>query len=266
MRRVIFLKLGGSLITEKDKSAKPRVDVILRVAGEIAEARIADPEIRLLLGHGSGSFGHTSAAKYGTRQGVRTPEEWVGFRQVWRDAAALNHIVMDALIAKGLPAITFPVSSSAVAYDGEIARWEFAPIEAALQRNLLPIIYGDVIIDEVRGGTVISTEELFYYLARRLKPGKIFLAGVESGIFSDFPSKGQMIQSITTTTYSDIASKLQGSIDTDITGGMAAKVQLMVELIGELQDCEAFIFSGFEKGNVFKALTGERLGTQLTFS
>jgi isopentenyl phosphate kinase len=266
MKKVIFLKLGGSLITEKDKPATPRLEVIARIAKEISEARVADPDMRLLLGHGSGSFGHMSAGKFGTRQGVHTPDEWAGFVEVWRDAAALNHIVMDALIAAGLPSIALPVSSSAIARDGEIARWEVAPIEAALQGALLPVIYGDVVSDEARGGTILSTEELFHYLAKRLTPQRILVAGIEPGIFTDFPNKSELIKSITTKTYSTAASKLQGSQAPDTTGGMAAKVQLMIEIVEELRDCEVSIFSGREVGNVRKALAGEQLGTQVTYS
>ena len=33
----------------------------------------------LIIGHGSGSFGHYMASKYGTRRGVNGPEQWMGF-------------------------------------------------------------------------------------------------------------------------------------------------------------------------------------------
>src|SRR5512146_1620840 len=94
---LVFLKLGGSLITDKDTPRAPRLDILARLAGEIAEARRQRPRMQIVLGHGSGSFGHVPARKYGTRQGVRTPEEWLGFAEVWKEARALNQIVVDAL-------------------------------------------------------------------------------------------------------------------------------------------------------------------------
>ena len=33
----------------------------------------------LVIGHGSGSFGHYMASKYGTRKGVDGPDQWAGF-------------------------------------------------------------------------------------------------------------------------------------------------------------------------------------------
>jgi len=107
-----FIKLGGSLITEKGREATPRLDVINRLASELSDIRKSNPDLRILLGHGSGSFGHVPAQKYNTRAGVHTPEEWGSFIEVWQQAAALNHIVMDALLAAGLPAIGFPPSAS----------------------------------------------------------------------------------------------------------------------------------------------------------
>ncbi|MFN3331018.1 MAG: uridylate kinase, partial [Caldilinea sp.] len=66
---LVFLKLGGSLITDKRKAETPRLDVIARLAQEIAAAQQDDPALRLVIGHGSGSFGHIYGRKYGTRDG-----------------------------------------------------------------------------------------------------------------------------------------------------------------------------------------------------
>ena len=63
----IFLKLGGSLITDKRSAETPRPDVIRQLAAEIADARRRNPDLRLVIGHGSGSFGHVFGHRYGTR-------------------------------------------------------------------------------------------------------------------------------------------------------------------------------------------------------
>ena len=62
-----FLKLGGSLITEKDLPRTPLLEVIERLVGEIASVLSGKVNLKLLLGHGSGSFGHVPAKEYGTR-------------------------------------------------------------------------------------------------------------------------------------------------------------------------------------------------------
>jgi isopentenyl phosphate kinase len=170
MTQLQFLKLGGSLVTDKSRPHTPRPEVLERLAQEIAAARQSNPALLLLLGHGSGSFGHVPAKKYGTRNGVQTPEGWLGFAEVWQEAVALNRLVIDALIATGLPAISFPPSASAIAEDGRVYSWDLAPLQAALQARLLPVVYGDTVFDRLRGGTILSTEDLFDYLAVQLHP------------------------------------------------------------------------------------------------
>ncbi len=65
--QLVFLKLGGSLITDKRRPEAPRLDVIRQVAATIAAALRRYPTLRLLIGHGSGSFGHVYGRRYGTR-------------------------------------------------------------------------------------------------------------------------------------------------------------------------------------------------------
>lgn len=157
---LVFLKLGGSLITDKQKPRTPRLETLARITKEIAEALVENPGIHLLLGHGAGSFAHVPAKKFGTRQGAHNPEEWLGFSEVWWEAAALNRLVMDALHMAGLPALSLPPSASVVACDGKVVAWNLTPIRATLASGLLPVVFGDVIFDTVRGGTILSTEDL----------------------------------------------------------------------------------------------------------
>jgi len=260
---MIFLKLGGSLITEKDKPSAARQDVIARAAKEIAAAQAADPGLQILLGHGSGSFGHFPAKKHGTREGVRIPEQWIGFIEVWRQAAALDHLVMDALLATGLPAISFSPSAGALAQDGEVASWELQPILAAVAAGLVPVVYGDVAFDVARGGTVLSTEDLFLHLVAVLKPTRILLAGDEEGVMANYGRKPQLIPDISLATYPQFAASISSSIAPDVTGGMAGKVESMLELVRQLPNCDVYIFSGLAPGNIEKALSGAALGTRL---
>ena len=71
MSKLIFLKLGGSLITDKERPRTPRLDTLRDLSTQIAAARARDPNLLLLIGHGSGSFGHVVAKKYATRDGLQ---------------------------------------------------------------------------------------------------------------------------------------------------------------------------------------------------
>lgn len=261
MSELVFLKLGGSLITDKTKPSTVCPDVLARLAEEIANAKAENPDLRLVLGHGSGSFGHVAANKHGTRQGVNTPEQWRGFAEVWLEASALNHLVVESMRQAGLPVVAFPASASALVEDGQVASWDISPLKSALARGLIPLVYGDVVFDSVRGGTIFSTEDIFTYLALLLKPQRILLAGLEEGVWADYPTCTQLVEEITPQNLEAVAPALAGSTATDVTGGMETKVRQMLALVEQISGLEVLIFSGQVLDSVRKTLLGGRIGT-----
>lgn len=266
MNELVFLKLGGSLITDKNQPRTPQMAVLDRLGAEIRAALEAKPGLRLVIGHGSGSFGHVPAHRHGTRQGVATAEQWRGFVEVWQDARALNQLVVESLSRAGLPVIALPPSASVSTADGTITGCHLAPLTAALQAGLLPLINGDVIFDSVRGGTILSTEELFFYMARQLHPRRILLAGIEAGVWRDFPTCSQLITRITPGNLAQVRGALGGSAAVDVTGGMLKKVESMIDLVKEVTDLEVLIFSGTQPGLTTQALLGAQLGTLISAS
>ena len=256
---MIFLKLGGSLITDKTVPETPRLDSIRRLAEEIARARSELPELRLLIGHGSGSYGHIAAARYGTHRGASSKEDWAGFAEVWSVAGRLNRLLVEALRAAGLPAMAFPPSASVIAEAGEIVEMAVEPIRRALEAGLVPVVAGDVAFDRQRGSTIVSTERVFFRLGRHLRPTRLLLAGIERGVYADYPANTRLLPAITEKDLPGIA--LAGAATTDVTGGMADKVLLALRLAQELPDLEVRIFSGEEPGRVTDALLGGTPGT-----
>jgi isopentenyl phosphate kinase len=259
-----FLKLGGSLITDKTQALQPRRDVLLRLGQEIAEAYRAKHDFQLIIGHGSGSFGHVAGQKYGTRQGVHDKEGWRGFVEVWKDARALNQIVVEALLEAGLPVIAFPPSAAVISSQQQVTSWDLAPIRSALSAGLIPLINGDTVFDNQLGGTILSTEDLFVYLAGALKPARILLAGLEPGVWADFPACTRLAKKITPATLHDFSKNLAGSASTDVTGGMVQKVESMLALTTEVAGLQAVIFSGLQAGLLRQALLGDLPGTVIS--
>jgi isopentenyl phosphate kinase len=250
---LIFLKLGGSLITDKNASRVPRVQVLNRLMAEIAAARNGRPELQLVLGHGSGSFGHMEARRFGTRNGVFTLEEWRGFAEVQAVAGLLNRLVVDAARAAGIPVVNLPPSAATICRDGTITSMLVQPLQIALEQMLVPLVYGDVAFDEEQGGTIVSTEDVFAYLARTLRPAQVLLAGREQGVLSKYPD-GAVVQHIRP---DDQVSGVGGAQGVDVTGGMAGKVKAMQALAAAVPGLSVRIFSGEHPGLVQAALTGD---------
>lgn len=248
---MIFLKLGGSLITDKTGVEAVRGDVLARLAAEIAAARRENPGLRLLVGHGGGSFGHVAAAKYGTRQGVGSAEAWFGFAEVHAAMARLNRLVVEALLAEGVPALSLQPSASVRCENGRITHIAAEPVLAALAAGLLPVIYGDVAFDSDIGGTIVSTEEVMMALAEALNPSWLLLAGEVPGVLD---ADGGVIPLITASNIETVKPALGGSRGTDVTGGMISKVNSMLALVERHPALSIRILSGLETGLIGAAL------------
>jgi isopentenyl phosphate kinase len=254
---VVYVKLGGSLITDKRQAETPRLDVLARLAQEIQAARAARPDVRLILGHGSGSFGHVAAARYGTRQGAATPEQWLGFAAVADAAARLNRAVMAALLVAGAPAWSIQPSVALRCEDGRVTAGPEATVAAALDRGLLPVVFGDVALDGRRGATIASTEEIFEWLGGALPPDRVILAGEVAGVYAGDPladPDAVLLPELTPTMLARIQAGLGGSHGVDVTGGMAAKVGQVMRWIANWPGLEVLICSGVTPGNLYRAV------------
>lgn len=256
---LVFLKLGGSLLTDKTRVEAIQEDVLRRMAGEVARARRDVPSLRLLLGHGSGSFGHVAARQHGTRAGVHGEQGWLGFARVADAAARLNRLVAAAFLEAGVPAWSVQPSAGVQCCDGALQSWAGQPIELALVRGLAPLVYGDAVLDSVRGGTIASTEELFAWLAPRLRPQRIVLAGVVDGVYSRDPLLDPAAEpwpDITPVDLPRLRASLGGSHGVDVTGGMLSKVTEMCRLAAGQPGLEIRLVSGLRPDAVYGALTG----------
>jgi isopentenyl phosphate kinase len=249
-----FVKLGGSLITDKSRGYTARRQTIRRLAEEVRRSLDGEPGLRLLLGHGSGSFGHWAAEPYGTQKGVRTPREWRGYAEVGAAAARLNRIVTDAFLEAGVPVLSVQPSASARCRDGELVTLDTHPIEEALDHGLVPLVYGDVALDEVRGGTIASTEDLFVYLADELEPDRILLLSRVTGVLD---ADDAVIPQITPASLPRLREMLSGSEGVDVTGGMADKVERMAELVARRPRTTVRILTGTRPGLLMRCLVDE---------
>ena len=118
MSELVFVKLGGSLITDKLRYETPRLAVIARLAKEIQAALEAKPDLKLVLGHGSGSFGHFVADRYKVHEGHL--KDWRGYVETAAAAQRLDRLVLDALLAEGVRAVNVQPSASARCHQGEL--------------------------------------------------------------------------------------------------------------------------------------------------
>lgn len=259
MKNLIFIKFGGSIITDKTKPYTARIDFIRRLAREVHNAR-TKRKIKLVIGHGGGSFPHVSATKYKTHKGLINKKSYRGIAVVQNDAAKLNRIVVDALLAAGENAISIQPSSAVITKNGRIVKWDIDCMKKMLDYDLVLVPYGDVGIDIKKGCCIISTEEILNFLSKKLRPEKVVVVGNVDGVYDD---KGKVIPEVNASNYGKIKKYLSGSKGiADVTGGMSHKIVEMLELAED--GIKSEIINGEKPGLLEQSILGRKVkGTKI---
>ncbi|MDI6806302.1 MAG: isopentenyl phosphate kinase [Candidatus Aenigmarchaeota archaeon] len=269
MGELILLKLGGSVVTDKSKPFTEDIKIIRRLAREIHAAR-KEKNFRLVVGHGGGSYPHVPAKKYKTNEGVVNKKSCEGIAKVQDAASTLNRIIVRELIAAGECAVSIHLSSSCVTENGEIKYMFLKPIKKLLDLNMIPVPYGDVCLDSEKGCSILSTEKILSYLAKKLptmekkyKVSRILICTKVPGVFTGDPIKNpnaKHIPLVTPKNLKEIINYVKGSAGIDVTGGMLHKVEMLLELAKK--EIESEIINATKPGILKRALLGERgLGT-----
>jgi isopentenyl phosphate kinase len=263
MPDLTLLKLGGSLLTDKAGVRADRPEVIRRLAGEVAQAAARRPG-GLLLGHGSGSFGHVAAARSGIAGGLRSTDQLPGIAATQQEAAELHRRVVAALAEAGAHPFSLAPSSFLVTAGGRPADLFLEPLVLALERGLLPVVYGDVTLDRDQGVAISSTETVLAHLARRLpergfRVSRLLWLGETAGIYGP---DGRTLPRITPATADEARAALAAARGTDVTGGMGHRLETALELAA--LGLPSLLLDGRVPGLLERALAGEAVGTVVT--
>lgn len=249
-KEIVIIKLGGSVITNKKIPYTANVEVIKRLTKEIKKAQVA-----IIIVHGQGSYAHTSAKKYGGKRGYSS---LYGIAQVFNDAMEMNRVIMKNLISERIPAVSFRPNSLFVASFGKMQEQNLEGITLALKQGLIPVIYGDVILDRKWKTTIFSGETSTAYIAqyllsRKIKISKIIQVGTTDGVYD---KSGVTIPVITEKNFPTYKRTIFESESTDVTGGMKHKVEnaLMIAKIG----IPTYIINGLVKNNLFAELRNKQ--------
>lgn len=244
-----IVKLGGSIITDKSKPYTPNISVIDDLVRQIKKSNVP-----VVIIHGAGSYAHTSAKKYGGKKGYKS---LMGIATVSYDAQALNQIILERLIKAKVPAMTFRPNSLFLASEGAKIKSQIEPIYEAILQGIVPVLYGDVIMDKKWKTTIFSGEISTKYLVgdlikRGIKINKIIQVGITDGVYD---SKGATIPKITKKIFSRIKNDIKGSSNIDVTGGMIHKVEMALKIAQK--GVPTYIINGLAKNSLLKNLKEE---------
>lgn len=265
MLSLTLIKLGGSVITNKEVPMMVRQEVLNRLAREVAQARQKTGEV-YIVGHGQGSFAHAPALRYQTMDGFVHKDSVVGMAITQDSAAQLNRIVVKAFLAEQLPAVSFLFSNGMVTRGGKSQHWCGEVLDQYLEKGLFPVTGGDVIVDSKQGCTIWSTEKVLahlvdYYLQKKQYSVKrvIHVTEVDGALAAD----GSVIERVTEGNYAEVGKLINGTKGFDVTGGMGHKLEESLELAKK--GVESYILSGLQPQNLYNALLEEKwVGTRVS--
>ena len=260
--RPIILKLGGSIITRKEKPLTPNKRAIKRLAKEISQAEIDN----LILVHGGGSFGHPIAKEYKIADGFKDKSQLIGFSKTSHAMTMLNKIVVEALMSQNVPAVTVRPSSFIVTKHGRIEKADWNIVAKLLELGFTPVLYGDAVLDSTLGFTILSGDQLVAELAIRFDAERIIIGVDVDGLYTADPKidgSAKLMRNINLEQLEKLKDKIKKSRFIDVTGGMLGKVNELTRVVE--RGIPILIVNGLKPNKIYKALRNERVvGTLIT--
>jgi isopentenyl phosphate kinase len=254
-----ILKLGGSIVTHKDKPFTANNENIKRLAKEISHANPKD----LIIVHGGGSFGHSIAKEYDIANGYKKQEQLVGFSKTRQKMIELNNIIVESLLKEKIAAVSVSPSSFIQTDAKRIKSPNLKLIKKFLEEGFVPVLYGDAVLDDSQKFAILSGDQLVTYLAVKLRANKIILGTDVDGIFTANPKLNQDAKLFEAISIKEIEKiNLAQSLHTDVTGGMLGKI---IEATRAIEmGIKVIIVNAGAPNRIYKALKGEPVtGTKL---
>jgi isopentenyl phosphate kinase len=255
-KRPVILKIGGSVITDKNGELAARTEIINRLAEEIAKAKPTS----LILVHGGGSFGHPTAQKWGLKDGFKEPAQMLGFAETHHVMTVLNGLVMDALVWHEIPAVSVAPSCGFLTENGRIKSSDCMMVERMMKMGFTPVLYGDATLDEKLGFTVLSGDQLVAYLALKFNACKVVMGVDCDGLYDADPKtdkNAKMYPHLTLKELQAVQAKMAKPTTNDVTGGMVGKVNELLPVVEK--GIPVAIVNGAKANRVYRALVGEKV-------
>ena len=251
MQELALIKLGGSVITFKERALAANEDAISKISSTLAKISIP-----MIIVHGGGSFGHYWSVRYDmhTRPSDYDPQ---GVAIVHESMIRLNQIIINSMIQKGLPA--YSVQPAVFTSSRKPIASRIREI-FTMAKKIIPVTFGDVVHTDGSKFSILSGDALMTIIAKALKPSKVIFATNVDGLYRDVRSRELIDQVGFEKAKTGVAeptvsfSVVKGM---DVTGGMHRKV-LESKNIASL-GIDVVMLNGLEPERILDALEGRRV-------
>ncbi len=238
---VSLLKLGGSVITYKDKPLTFNLNIVEEISRYLQS--IKKP---LIIVHGGGSFGHYYSVIYDMHS---KPARYDihGVAVVRTSMVELNNYITSVMVRYNLNPYTIP--PIAFVKDRELIRDKILELERIADEGLIPITHGDVIPSIDKNYYILSGDEIMSMLAIALKPEKVVFALNVDGVYNNLEER-RLIHEISSGDLINIEE-----VKSDVTGGMKRKLREAFKIASNGLD--VILVNGLKPDRIVKVLNDE---------
>lgn len=245
-KKIVIVKLGGAAITNKKETCQfaPTLE-FEKIMDQIQFVynQLKDSGHQLILVHGAGSFGHPQAKKYQLKKGW-SDLALKGLSHIRQSLQLLNYTIVSSLEKRDVPVMAMSPIDYIVTDDCEKTNSScfermIERISTYLDLGFVPVLYGDAVLDKVRGCTILSGDVIMYQLAKLIPLVKrcVFLTDVE-GIYKHDPKvykgpENELIHEVKVddTEHDAILDDNNHLTVADVTGGMQGKINWAKKIV-----------------------------------
>ena len=238
---MILIKLGGSIITNKEKPLSARRKTINNILKQVR--KIKEPKIIV---HGGGSYGHYWSVKYGMHT-KPAKYDLKGVSVVKNSMIALNKIILDMAVKNRLNPYSLPPTD--FMSGNRSLKSKILTINDIAKSGLTPITYGDALWYGQKKSYILSGDVIMTALAKVLKPRLSIFALNVDGVYSNMKSK-KLIYDFKKEKPSISTNKM------DVTGGMTRKITEAVKM--SRSGLKVFFANGNKPQRITDAVSGKK--------
>jgi isopentenyl phosphate kinase len=250
LQELTLIKLGGSVVTFKEKPLASNIDAIDGISRALTQLSVP-----VIIVHGGGSFGHYWSVKYDMHTKSANYDVH-GVSVVHESMIELNQIIVNSMINVGLNPYGIPPSALATGHKPIVSKIKH--IYAMTQSKLIPVTFGDIVHVEGTKYSILSGDVLMTILARVLRTLRVIFATNVDGIYKDSISR-ELVNEI------QVAEKTKSieffkTSGIDATGGMQRKVTEAFKIASHGMD--VLMINGLVPQRILEAAEGTlKVGT-----
>ncbi|MEM3446990.1 MAG: isopentenyl phosphate kinase [Candidatus Korarchaeum sp.] len=245
---MLYVKIGGSLITPKKEGRREVREEIIREISRDLNDVIGD--FKIFLAHGAGPYGHDPVLKYRLHFGMSEANRR-GASETMVSVSELNLAVARIMSEEGIYVAPFPARAVFMRERGMV-KCQIPQIKEIMNSGFVPLTHGDLIPDTERGIYVLSADEIPLYLTGLGLRRAIYLIDLP-GVLDE---EGRVIPTVR---REDLGS-VTGIASSDATGSIRGKLERAFELAEMGIDVRIAGYRG--RGDLINALTG-KTGTRV---